>query len=1126
MTTTSSAVASGAATGKLALQVQPPDAQEFVQESPTPLIPGSFDDSFPSSASSTGQEFANSINNSGTTDGAPNRKAAGMSRSLRISVSPITSTDYRTSAPISPGSILDLYTRSPTSDARCSASLSASPGQPTVTSSSGESLRQGHQSSESTPMPPPADASESAQRDQKMSVPIGQVVVDACADGNQATVPALAPASGPTRSDIWPSYADNGVRACKTSDSSAAAGGAGLMTGTGSWPLAGAVNAGAGKSSSRRPNYVQGSPSIRAHPMMNTNNSNTHATGGGGSCGSPQAPFGFTQPPLPSPRSRSSTNNFGSGVAAPVSHSLNEQDSATSAQSEDASASFAARAGATSLTEAGSSSSTVNVASDIKNVATTSKTTSSPSKRDDGIVDPASLSIAAVQQLPELGIAHPQKRPASGSDIYPVSEDSAHAMWSQYQDQFELTDGNNDIDDPKRAAAKPSTIRSLTLGSAAADSSEQHKISQRSCMLAEVYDPFSTTTAPGTTAPVAPAGSPSYYEIPAVYQAKAITDINAPAPPASTSDSAAEGTDKETDGASDAFSASQEAPHIPHRVSSSFQGGVPPAATRTADASTSVVDPPSSTAAHHVPLKAASPLAQAIPFEDVYMDAGSVIIPSRSDSGGSDDLGHLDPKMGGVDPAMLESSVAISASNTASALTTTLTSAPSAAPRATTAVRLEQGQERTSGGIDASDSSDYGSDAHEETLQRPPRRNRLREGSDNQLPVGPQRPSSTLITTAVGDYLEDKMEISAPSEFSSAPSDGDLTAEQQAQLEARLEKEADEMDPSRPRTLQEARALARERARLRQQQAALPEGTPEVVAAVSPQMRPKRDPRRGTAESQVVNSTSMLHHSSEMPIQNSRAVLEGSSQPGSGGLTLDSIPSRSAENGALSTSLRDKRKGQVSPVLPQKQTVSPISGIKDLQAAVSASMNDISFGSTVEAVSQGCAAPQTQHSPTASRGVLTPRQSSLAQLPQTSSSQPSFSGNTHSNSVTPRIEHVPAFDFRLGPMGGPSLAVDSHFAEQPVYPTPLVTVGRIEIYGKTLPWPAAFDSSKIIEKKRNAAWDRAKLYAIATNQLLTTPTNLATWVEVKNRPTAKLVPTRTDGKHAKKHHMQLPSVRT
>ncbi|GAC73573.1 hypothetical protein PANT_9d00165 [Moesziomyces antarcticus T-34] len=71
-------------------------------------------------------------------------------------------------------------------------------------------------------------------------------------------------------------------------------------------------------------------------------------------------------------------------------------------------------------------------------------------------------------------------------------------------------------------------------------------------------------------------------------------------------------------------------------------------------------------------------------------------------------------------------------------------------------------------------------------------------------------------------------------------------------------------------------------------------------------------------------------------------------------------------------------------------------------------------------------------------------------------------------------------------------------AARPVAPA---LPSRIEVYGKTLPMPAAFASSNIVVgQKRGSSWDRARAYAQCTNELLHLQTGLALWMQVVQRP--------------------------
>ncbi len=312
---------------------------------------------------------------------------------------------------------------------------------------------------------------------------------------------------------------------------------------------------------------------------------------------------------------------------------------------------------------------------------------------------------------------------------------------------------------------------------------------------------------------------------------------------------------------------------------------------------------------------------------------------------------------------------------------------------------------------DGSASSDYGSDAHEEVLQRPPRRDLA------QAAVAPAARRTLDEDARSGPEREERKGRNS------------LT-EEERRLEAQMKLEDDQRDPSRPKTLQEARRLAKERAKLR--------GTGEGGSISAPKEallldmvagskgRPKRDPRRAGHDSIVGGADSAVAADDEESLQHE----------------------------STQTSLREKRQGQVSPRAAQRASA----GIDELQGAVDATLQELSFTSTA-------GSDALTVSPQQVRTQVTPRQSSLSH----------FKGPPEEDATS----------------------------KDPFSPKTLKPIGRIEVYGKTAPWPDAFDSLRIVEQRRSAAWDRAKLYAVSANTLLNMETNLSHWIDAKRRPATR-----------------------
>ena len=814
-----------------------------------------------------------------------------------------------------------------------------------------------------------------------------------------------------------------------------------------------------------RPSYVHGSPSIKAHSAASSSSVDaspvvSHSASG---AASPRQ-----NASLPSSPQTSVTPSLVETIGAPTSSgaaaSTENKPSLTrlAVESEVPTPIYPQEA-AGGLSAGGLSDTTSN-ATPLATVATdsfasTSGTRTAPATAAGGrdvLVNPASLAaISAGKRPSDLGLTG---RPSS--DAYAVSDDSGHVMWSQYQSQLEQVDplGNR--------SAGPVASGMARNGSSGTYFSP-HAVS-------EADDQFDTTVA--TPVPVQPGTN-------------AESGVN---------------LEYRTEDGSETFSDSHEKPMVPRRTSSSvYADSTSPKIEVTSPLHLGAVATAAGAAAGAFNVASSSgPTSLAGDASPTYEDARSfsragvispdILPPVEPFARAASALADVRPVAHPAVPTEVEESVSSGASGGIEDLDEEVFSASSL-------VNSNRNSATTGRDVSSSDSSDYGSDAHEETLQRPPRRK-----PEAKVTVETPRMGHGRSSSAVGNYLNDEVtktpvaavppmglglsSYSPPAvgnDFPPSQSGSSVSTEQQVELESQLAKEADERDPSRPRTLQEARALAKERAKLRQQGSVTAAGSSDSLPneAGSGQSRPKRDPRR-TGTDNASAGVPMSRESSDMSIVNARNALEGKSATDSPEIPQASIASLHA------TSARDKRLGQVSPILPPKAEIAPetVSTVDEMQAAISATMDDLSFGS----VGNGPTASATSlHQQVPKVGVVRPRGSSLNSGGD-NNSQPSLQSG---QAAIPRLEHAPLYD--------PAKLAGQPEAPEPVYPRPLATT-RVEIYGKTVPWPPAFDSNKIVEKRRNAAWDRAKLYAVATNQLLATPSNLSTWLEMKKRPATKV----------------------
>lgn len=345
-------------------------------------------------------------------------------------------------------------------------------------------------------------------------------------------------------------------------------------------------------------------------------------------------------------------------------------------------------------------------------------------------------------------------------------------------------------------------------------------------------------------------------------------------------------------------------------------------------------------------------------------------------------------------------------------------------------------------------------------------------------------------------------------------------------------------DPNRPRTLKEARALAKERARLRLLQTKGPGETPSPPAAhASTTISPPPPSDDAEDRSPSLDSRNRQEH-------------------------------RHAQVIPLSADAK-KDAAVVKPTLDESESMvgkqSALVDMTDLQAAVGEALEDVSFTSSATSATATAKANDTEKTPIlgsidASREPATARLDSNASFPHRPSIPLSVPSDVDMESVT---HSVTSFDSapespssRASPYvsaanlpGSPAPVQDrsdatevqppvipviqaaDHFKQPSAFATaatsPSVTnqnarqqqasfiphsmqfqqrstapnkIARLDVYGKTVPWPAAFEPAAIIEQKRLAPWERARSYAHYCNDLMSTPTGVMIWLEMVQRP--------------------------
>lgn len=423
--------------------------------------------------------------------------------------------------------------------------------------------------------------------------------------------------------------------------------------------------------------------------------------------------------------------------------------------------------------------------------------------------------------------------------------------------------------------------------------------------------------------------------------------------------------------------------------------------------------------------------------------------------------------------------------------------------------------------------------------------------------------------------------------------ESNLSAEAQAALEAEMQRTADAEDPARPKTLKEARALAKERARLRKERGSesiskpsVGTGNPQSHSSTTQPQSPslaEEPPKLITRESQRSDNTISSSDQKVVSPSESNSMQRSHSRSAADNLASSSYedPTSSKES---STKRNERRLAQVpaglavSPRTDDPETLGPEADMDELQAAVGAAMEDLSFSSTVTddtttpdqksnerelptETSTNTISQSNSNESNAENQRSVPDSSvpgiGLSQLvgqhinvpERPESTVSAASGSFVSASNSPPLNPVTLNESNNNSSVDKELPSQSQYAslpslpqsQEPALPTlqsppisrlqnnsqtlgkrsmgmgenyrytdhlqlgRLEVKGRLEVYGKSVPWPNCFDPSSITEKdkKRAAPWERARAYAMFANELTNTDTRLAAWIENVRRPAGR-----------------------
>ncbi|MCO5596129.1 hypothetical protein L7F22_050189 [Adiantum nelumboides] len=350
-------------------------------------------------------------------------------------------------------------------------------------------------------------------------------------------------------------------------------------------------------------------------------------------------------------------------------------------------------------------------------------------------------------------------------------------------------------------------------------------------------------------------------------------------------------------------------------------------------------------------------------------------------------------------------------------------------------------------------------------------------------------------------------------------------------------------DPNRPRTLKEARALAKERARLRLLQT---KGSGETASPPS-----------------ALGSMTISPPPTADEVEDRSPSLDSKSRQEHRHAQVISLPADAKHDAAV---VKPNLDDSNSPV----GTKSALVDMTDLQAAVGEALEDVSFTSSATSATATAKANDAEKTPNlgsieASRDAASARLDNNAphshrpSVPLSVPSDVDMESVTHSvtsfdsapESPTSRASpYVSAANLpgspapvqdrsdatEVQPPVIPVIQAADHYKQPSAFATAASSpstiknqnvrqqqasfiphsmqsqqrstapnkIARLDVYGKSVPWPAAFEPAAIIEQKRLAPWERARSYAHYCNDLMSTPTGVMIWLEMVQRPAQRV----------------------
>ncbi|UZJ52365.1 hypothetical protein CBS101457_001685 [Exobasidium rhododendri] len=368
-------------------------------------------------------------------------------------------------------------------------------------------------------------------------------------------------------------------------------------------------------------------------------------------------------------------------------------------------------------------------------------------------------------------------------------------------------------------------------------------------------------------------------------------------------------------------------------------------------------------------------------------------------------------------------------------------------------------------------------------------------------------------------------------------------------LEMQLSAESD--DPNRPRTLKEARAMAKERAQLRLQAKHVPDVASSGRGSVSPNKatafeRPTRALRRNSVKSDRSLSEYSANSAEEMEGIDGHRLKDSVNWKKEVHARQRAVPVTPMEEQGTERQLASSSyvvEDQNSDLQRSPTTMA----MEELQSAVGAAIQDIKLTSPIKDIARLPFDTDVRgYEPLAKSRLEIPSRDD-AEIESSTHSATSFDSARESFAVSSIIstavpswaahedvpnsfaelprstEHTPTLtsdSTRFSPSAvslstsqfPPSIDVitTDRFVPHALHTQQRSTapnkIARLDVYGKTVPWPPAFNPAAIIDQRRLAPWERARSYAYYCNDLAATASGLSVWIEMVQRPAQRVVP--------------------